>query len=67
MCRRRRAGVKLNLETVKVLYQIWLGSALVLQRDILCTGPDLKFDEFINVKYDELIKHSIYNSSSNHK
>lgn len=67
MCRRCRDGVKVSLGAVEVLYHSCLGGWPVLQRDTLCTGPDLKFDEFINAKYDELIKHRAYNSSSNHK
>lgn len=67
MCRRYRDGVKFNLGAVQLLYHSLLGGGPVLQKDNLCTGPDLKFDEFINVKDDELIKCRAYNSSSNHK
>lgn len=65
MCRRCRDGAKLNLGAVKVFS--WLGGGPVFQRDTLCTGPDLKFDELIKLKHDELIEHGAYNSSSNHK
>lgn len=67
MWRRYRDGAKFNLGAVKVLYHSLLGGGQLLQTDTLCAGPDLKFDEFINVKHDKLKKHRAYNSSSNHK